>query len=103
MGESSPRLYKNMGYRLGLAVVLLLCISAVFGDSHGGGGDDYMVDMEEQERHVNRFCRPELQSCFPTQLEWAKLDDDLDGTLAWPDVSFGYTGYNYQYNLRTFT
>ena len=64
---------------------------------------DMFFDLEEQEGNIRRRCRPELQSCFPSQLEWAKLADKLDGKLVWPDDSLNYTEYNYQYNLRTRT
>ena len=60
-------------------------------------------DLEEQEERIKHRCHPQFQSCYPSQLEWARLSDQLDGRLVWPDESFNYTAFNYQYNLRTLT
>ena len=53
----------------------------------------------ENEETIRRRCRPSL-SCFPDQLEWAKLENDLTGMLVWPD-NYNYTMYNFQYQFRT--
>ena len=55
----------------------------------------------EHEGTIHRRCRPSL-SCFPSQLEWAELEQSMTGFLVWPDDS-NYTVYNYQFNLITET
>ena len=56
---------------------------------------------DENQEVVKRRCSPAL-SCFPSQLEWAKLGENMTGRLVWPEDS-NYTVYNYQYNMWTVT
>ena len=73
----------------------------VFAAVHTLHGEMYFE--HEKEGNIRRRCRPDLQSCFPSQLEWAELDEKLTGKLVWPDDSLNYTAYNNQYNIRTHT
>ena len=57
---------------------------------------------EVNEETIRRRRRPDL-SCFPSELQWAELDDSMIGTLVWPDDSFNYTAYNFQFNLKART
>ena len=77
--------------------VSLLCIFELFLTIHGK-----LYFEEENEETIRRRCRPEL-SCFPSQLDWAELEDSLTGRLVWPGDSYNYTAFSYQFNLRTQT
>ena len=57
----------------------------------------------ENEAAISRRCHPAISSCFPSQLEWARLESKMTGTLVWPDDSLNYTTYNFQNNLGVLT
>ena len=80
-----------------MIVVYLLYLYQVFHILHG----QLYFDGENEET-IKRRCNPAL-SCFPSQLEWARLEENMFGRLVWPDDSLNYTVYNYQNNIWTVT
>lgn len=60
----------------------------------------YCTDGAEEEDNIGLRCRVDFPSCFPKQLDWAELENNMIGRLVFPGDSENYTFYNFQYNKR---
>ena len=76
----------------------LLCICSLFNALHA----NLYYDDEINEETIRRRCRPDL-SCFPSELEWAELEESMMGTLVWPGDKFNYTANNGFFNPMRIT
>ena len=66
-------------------VVYLPIICTAFHTLHGK-----MYFDSENEETIKRRCNPAL-SCFPSEFEWTRLEENMTGRLVWPDDRFNYT------------